>query len=123
LPLGPEEFYPSYLLEVLLRDLNESETAGKREALVELARNALDLERTYLLGTVDQQVEAAEERLEQQIKAKRSEAELALEGLENEAQENGVPLDARAAYRLVGEALGVTLNPSPAELKEFDFGR
>src|SRR5690606_12001439 len=64
-----------------------------------------------------------EERLESQIKGKRAEAELALEGIENEARETGQPIDVRAAYRAVSEVLGVNLAPAPGEAAGFDFGR
>src|SRR5205814_6296938 len=90
LPLAPEEFYPSYLLEILLRDVEDE--ADKRASLVELARSALEMERTHLLDTVEEQVERTEERLENQIKDKRGAAEMALEALENEAEETGRPV-------------------------------
>src|SRR6185436_18923681 len=56
-----------------------------------------------------------------QIKAKRAEAEMAMEGLENEAEEKAAEVDGRAAYKLLAETLGVNLNPTPAELKAFDY--
>jgi preprotein translocase subunit SecA len=70
---------------------------------------------------VGKQVDAAEERLETQVKGKRVEAEMAMEGLENEAEEKAAEVDGRAAYKLLAEVLGVNLNPSQAELKDFDY--
>jgi preprotein translocase subunit SecA len=122
LPLDPHgnEFYPSYLIEILLRDLEEK--PDKRAALVELARHALETERQHLLGTVEAQVEHTEERLDAQIKEKRQTAELALEALENEAEETGKRVEARPAYRAVGEALGIAnFQPTAAEMRDFDL--
>jgi preprotein translocase subunit SecA len=122
LPLGPEEFYPSYLLEILLRRLEDE--SDKRQALIELARTALESERAHLLKVVGAQVDAAEERLDAQIKEKRQTAELALEALENEASETGRPVEARAAYRAVSEALGIAnLQPSAADQRNFDLNQ
>jgi len=119
LPLGPDEFYPSYLLEILLRDVEDE--ADKRAALIALARSALEMERTHLLEMVAEQVERTEERLENQVKQKRGAAEMALEALENEAEETGRPVDARAALKAVGEALGINLQASGAEVKAFEL--
>jgi preprotein translocase subunit SecA len=76
LPIGPTAIYPSYLVEILLRSLEDK--ADKPAALRELANTALETEREFLLDTVGKQVDAAEERLEAQIKAKRAEAEMAM---------------------------------------------
>ncbi|MCS6910806.1 MAG: hypothetical protein NZM11_09620, partial [Anaerolineales bacterium] len=117
--LGEDELYPTYTQEILLRDL-EAE-ADKPAALLELARDSLRAEREHLLEAVAAQIDRAEERLDDQIKEKRRLAEEMLEGLENEAEETGRPVDARAAYRAVGEALGLNLNPSSQELRDFNL--
>ncbi|MBM2848605.1 MAG: secA, partial [Anaerolineales bacterium] len=122
LPLDPNgnEFYPSYLIEILLRDLEEK--PDKRAALVELARNALESERQHLLETVEAQVDHVEEQLDAQVKEKRQTAELALEALENESEETGKRVEARAAYKAAGEALGIAnFQPSAAEMRDFDL--
>ena len=119
LPTGADSIYPSYLVEILLRSLEDK--PDKPAALRELATTALETERAFLLDTVAKQVDAAEERLESQIKTKRAEGELALEGLENEAEEKAAEVDGRAAYKLLAEVLAVNLNPSAADLKEFDY--
>jgi preprotein translocase subunit SecA len=121
LPLGPDEFYPSYLLEVLVRDVEKQ--PDPRAALLDLARSALEAENTHLLDMVDAQVERAAERLEAQIKEKKGAAELALEALENAADETGQSVEGRAAFKAVSEALGLGLQPSNADLKEFDLNR
>ena len=119
LPTASDGIFPSYLLEILLRNLEDE--ADKPAALRELAQTALELERAHLLETVGKQVEAADERLESQIKTKDTEVQLALEALENEAEEKGTPVDPRAAYKVVADVAGIPLNPSPAELKDFDY--
>ncbi len=122
LPLGEAEFYPSYLLEILLRHLEDE--SDKRAALIELARDALETERQHLLEVVEAQVDHAEERLEAQIKERRQAAELALEALENEAGETGRPVEARATYRAVGEALAIAnFQPSAADMRNFDLNQ
>jgi len=124
LPYGPAsaELYPSYLLEVLVRELEDE--SEPRAALVELARSALETERKHILDMVEQQVEGAEERLGAQAKEKRGMAELALEGVENEADETGQPIDGRAAYRVVAEAIGLpSAQLTGNDLREFDFGK
>jgi preprotein translocase subunit SecA len=117
--LGEDELHPTYTQEILLRDL-EAE-ADKPAALLELARDSLRAEREHLLEAVAAQIDRAEERLDDQIKEKRRLAEEMLEGLENEAEETGRPVDARVAYRTVGEALGLNLNPTSHELRDFNL--
>ncbi len=129
----PDEFYPSYLLEVLVRDLESppdkraapSTSLGTslKASLLDLARAALEAENKHLLDVVEAQVERAAERLEAQIKEKRGAAELALEALENTADETGQSVDGRAAFKSVSEALGLGLQPSNADLREFDLNR
>ncbi len=123
MPLGPNspQFYPSYMLELFLRELEGH--ANPVAALLQIARDALDTERQHLLQTVEAQVAAAEVRLKAQVKEKRAEADLALEALENEAHENQQPLDGRAVYKVVGEALGQNLTPPLAELREFNLNQ
>jgi preprotein translocase subunit SecA len=123
LPLGPNstEFYPSYLLEIFLREVETQ--PDWRQALLDIARAGLDTERRHLLSTVETQVEAAEARLKTQAKDKRGEADLALEALENEAHENQQAVDGRAALKAVGEALGLTLQATAADLREFDLNK
>ncbi|MCC7361006.1 MAG: SEC-C domain-containing protein [Anaerolineales bacterium] len=119
LPVSPDKIYPSYVLEILLRDLEDE--PDKPAALLALARTALETERAHLLEAVGQQADQAAERLAAQVKQKKTEAELALEGLENEAEEKGAQVEARAAYRLVSEVLGLNLTPDAAALKDFDY--
>jgi preprotein translocase subunit SecA len=119
MPTASEAIYPSYLLEILIRNLEDE--ADKPAALRELAQTALETERTHLLDAVGKQVEAADERLEAQIKGKDAEVKLALEGLENEAEEKGTEVEARTAYKVVAEVAGISLSPSPADLKDFDY--
>ncbi len=119
LPVSAELVYPSYVLEILLRDLEDE--ADKPAALLALARQALETERAHLLEAVGQQADTAEERLASQVKAKRAEADLALEALENEAEEKGGAIEARPAYRLVSEVLGIALQPSAADTQDFDY--
>ncbi|MBL8045488.1 MAG: hypothetical protein JNL09_03050 [Anaerolineales bacterium] len=116
--MGGEEIYPTYTQTVLLREV-EGET-DKKAALVELARDALRVERTHQLEAVETAIDRAEERLESQIKERRRAAEDALEGLENEAEETNKPIDARAAYRLVTEVLGLNIQPTTNDIREFD---
>ncbi|MBL8057939.1 MAG: hypothetical protein JNK29_14640, partial [Anaerolineales bacterium] len=116
-PDRPEALHPTYAQAVLLREL---EAGDRRATLLELARDALKVERGHLLEAVETQVERAEERLDSQVKERRRAAEEALEALEMEAQESGRPIDARTAYRAVAEVLGLPLQPSAAEVREFD---
>ncbi len=123
IPLGPTSnaFYPSYMLEIFLRELEGQ--PNPVAALLELAKAALETERQHLLQTVEAQVDAAQTRLANQTKDKRAEADLALEALENEAHENQQPVDGRAALKAVGEALGISLQTSAADLRNFDLNQ
>ena len=135
LPVGPEEFYPSFLLKILLQSLEDEAPAGPstslrgaplwgRAKLLELARASLESERERLLDAIEEQVERAEERLEAQIKERQTAAELALEALENEADETGKPVEARPAYKAVGEALVIAnFQPPPEAVRNFDLGQ
>jgi preprotein translocase subunit SecA len=113
------EFYPSYMLELMLRDLDAA--PDTRTELLDIARAALESEREHLMAAVEAQVDRAEERLDAQIKEKKETAELALEELENAAEESGQPVDANRAYRVVGDTLGLQLRPAPAEARDFNY--
>ena len=114
------ELYPTFTQAILLNELGEA--PDKRAALLDLARDALQAEREHVLEAVAAQIDRADERLDDQLKERRRAAEEALEAFENEAQETGRPIDARAAFRAVGEALGVSLPASAAEVREFELG-
>ncbi|MGQ0603678.1 MAG: preprotein translocase subunit SecA [Anaerolineales bacterium] len=117
--LAEDEIYPTYTQEILLREIGDE--ADKRAALLELARDAIKAERTHLMEAIETQIERAEERLGDQVKEKRRLAEETLEALENEAEESKRPVEARAAFRAVGEALGASLQPSTSDVREFDL--
>jgi preprotein translocase subunit SecA len=117
--LAEDEIYPTYTQAILLAEI-EAE-ADKRSALLELARDALKAERGHLTEAIETQIDRAEERLDDQVKEKRRLAEELLEALENEAEELQRPVEARVAFRAVGEALGVSLQPSASEVREFDL--
>ena len=122
LPLGPDEFYPSYLIKLLLESLADEN--DKRAALRDLARHALEAEREHLLNAIEEQVERSAERIESQIKEKKAAADLALEALENEAEETGKVVEARPAYKAIAEALGITnFQPSMDDIRNFDLGQ
>jgi preprotein translocase subunit SecA len=103
----------------LLREV-EGE-ADKRAALLALARDAIKAERAHLMDSIETQIERAEERLDDQVKERRRLAEEALEALENEAEELQRPVDARNAFRSVSEILGVNLQPSSSDTRDFDI--
>lgn len=119
LPLGNNEFYPSYMLELMLRDVDEA--PDKRAALLNIARSALESEREHLMAAVEAQADRAEERLDAQIKEKKETAELALEELENAAEEGGQAIEANRAYRVVSETLGLQLRPTTDETRDFNY--
>jgi preprotein translocase subunit SecA len=121
LPLGNGEFYPSYMLELMLRDLEEDAPADKRAALLNIARAALESEREHLMAAVEAQADRAEERLDAQIKEKKETAELALEELENAAEETGQAVEANRAYRVVSDTLGLQLRPTAEESRDFNY--
>jgi preprotein translocase subunit SecA len=129
--LSEDELHPTYTQEILLRDLEAEgdkaaapstaeHSSALRAGLLALARDSLKTEREHLLEAVESQIDRAEERLDDQIKEKRRLAEDVLEGLENEAEETNRPVDARAAYRAVGEALGINLSATSQDLRDFD---
>lgn len=114
--LADGSVYPSYLLDVLARELDDQ--ADARVALLDLAKDAIAAERQYLLIAIEQQIDRAEERLADQIKEKVRQAELLLEELENQVEETGQPIEGRAAYRALNEALGAAFS---GDTRDFDY--
>ena len=100
--------YPSYTLEVLLRDLGEpASLAAAKAAILRLAREALEAERAYILRLADTLLERSEERAATATKERREQLEMALEGVELEAQESGQSVEPRALVKAASDVIGL----------------
>ncbi len=121
LDVGPEgeRLYPTYGQSILLRDV--AAAADKRQALIDVARDALKAEREHVLEAIRAQLNAADDRLSSQVRERKMAAEEALEGLENEARETGQPLEPRAVLKAVSEVLGINVQLPAAETRDFDY--
>ncbi len=118
-PAGGELIYPTYTQALLARELEDK--ADKHQALLDIARDALRAERGHMLSAVEQTIERADERLDVQARERKMRAEEALEGLENEARETGTPIEPRAAAKAVSEVLGINVQISNQEARDFDY--
>jgi preprotein translocase subunit SecA len=102
--------YPSYMLRLLLDDLaGETDPDRIKERLLDLARRSMELQEEHVRRSIDEQLERALERLGDQVKQRLELAEMAIEGLFLEAEENGAAVDAQAMIRAAEAQAGLQI--------------
>jgi preprotein translocase subunit SecA len=101
--------YPSYLLRLLMDSLEDTDAAGRRRALLDVATEALEAQHAHLSKAIDEQLERSVTRLEDQVRQRVEMAETAIEGALTEAEETGSEVDPAALLRSVEEAAGVRI--------------
>jgi preprotein translocase subunit SecA len=110
LNLNSEEPYPSFMLQLLLDDLADVEEASQlHEQLLLIAKEALQAQFDHLAKTVDEQLSASVERLEEQAAQRIDVAEIAIDGAIMEAEEMGRQPDARRLVQAVESAAGMKI--------------
>ncbi len=113
LGLDSPEPYPSYMLRLLIKDIQGRRASeGLKGPLLDIARSSLEAQQDRLYRFLDDQVERAEARLQEQVRQRAEAADSAVEAAALEAEESGGALDARAAERAVQEATGLRLSLS-----------
>jgi preprotein translocase subunit SecA len=124
LNLEGEKPYPSFMLRLLLDTLDpEDDPENLRSALLQIAQDALAAQYEHLARSVDDQLTRAIERLEDQVEQRVEMAEMALEGLEIEAEEQDSEVDPKEFIRVIEESVGLKIqfDTQGADLQELDL--
>jgi preprotein translocase subunit SecA len=101
--------YPSFMLRLLLETIREEDPDALKEALIDIARNALEAQYQHLAQSVDEQLYRAIDRLDDQVRQRVEMAEMAIEGAELEAEESGRDVDSQAIIRAIENAAGLQI--------------
>ncbi|MFP3854412.1 MAG: hypothetical protein ACLFWD_08990, partial [Anaerolineales bacterium] len=110
LNLNSEDPYPSFMLQLLMDELEGVDEADDlHQRLLEIARDALQAQFDHLARTVDNQLSAAVERLDDQTEQRVDMAEIAIDGAIMEAEEIGRQPDARRLIQAVESAAGMKI--------------
>jgi preprotein translocase subunit SecA len=118
LGLESEEPYPSYMLAILLDQLEDTKSTDQvKSALLEISRGSLEENKDHLLRTVDEQLTRAIERLEDQSSSRVETAEIAVEAAILEAEETGGTVDPRQLLNVVEQAAGLRIQMENAGLQ------
>ncbi len=119
LGLDSDQPYPSFMLRLLLGQLADiEEPQALRQALLEIAEQALEAQYAHLVRAVEEQLDRAVERLDDQVRQRVEMAELAVEGALLEADETGVEPDPRQLLAAVERAVGLRLEMDQAGLDQ-----
>ncbi len=112
--------FPSYSLKLLLDHLAERKSgyasqADLRDALLQLADEALKAEEEHLLHTVDSLLDTTRERLDGQVKERREALDTFFEGLGIGEEEGAAPRNPRELLDELVGTVHVTVRLSPEE--------
>jgi preprotein translocase subunit SecA len=111
--LDAKEPYPSFMLRLLIEQLSAYQEPGQvQEALLEVARQALDSQQEHLLIAIEQQFTRAIERLDDQVAQRVEMADMAVEGAILEAEETGSEVNPSELIRAVEAASGMRIQMS-----------
>jgi preprotein translocase subunit SecA len=105
--------FPSFSLKLLIDHLMEQRASmtsaeAVRSALVRLAADALDAERDHLLHSLQELLDSAEERLNEQLKERQETLDTYIEGLDLGDEDGGQP---RSSKEIVDELSGALRFP------------
>jgi preprotein translocase subunit SecA len=110
LALESDEPYPSFMLSLLLEELEGIQTPDTlKNALVEIARGSLMANKDHLTRAVDEQLTRAIERLDEQAGPRIETAEIAVEAAIFEAEEMGTEVNPRQILSVVEQAAGLRI--------------
>jgi len=111
--LDTQDAYPSFMLRLLLDQLDSCDNpASLQEALVEIARHALEAQRSHLVHTISYQLERAVYRMEDQVNQRVEMCDIAVEAAILEAEEMGSEVDPRTLIKAVESAAGMRIKMS-----------
>jgi preprotein translocase subunit SecA len=110
LGLESAEPYPSFMLAILLRQLEGLDSAEQiKSALLEIGERSLETNKEHLVHAVDEQFTRAIERLDDQVGSRVETAEIAAEAAILEAEETGGEVDPRQMLGIVEQAAGLRI--------------
>lgn len=106
-----ENPYPSFMLRLLQDALSDAirDPGSLKSALLDLVTEALEAQYAHLERSISEQMGRAVERLKDQVRQRVEMAEMAIEGAEIEAQEQGEELDGQALISAVESAVGLQI--------------
>ncbi|MGD8822817.1 MAG: hypothetical protein PVG63_06925, partial [Anaerolineales bacterium] len=110
LNLETDRPYPSYMLRLLLDELSDvHQPVEVKTSLLDIARRSLEAQGRHLRSSVEESLERALERLDDQVQNRVEMADMAIEGAIIEAEEFGQPVDPKALMGIVEQAAGLRI--------------
>ncbi|MGD8731265.1 MAG: hypothetical protein PVH92_05230, partial [Anaerolineales bacterium] len=102
--------YPSYMLSLILGELDDIDEAKPlKDKLLEIAEDSLELNKTHLLKSVDEQFTRALERLDDQVQQRVDTAQMAVEAAVMEAEDMERAVNPQQLIQLVEQAAGLRI--------------
>jgi preprotein translocase subunit SecA len=115
LNLDSPDPYPSYMLSLLLDELEGIEDpVDLHQALLDLAADAMKAQHAHLSRAIEEQLDRAVERLDDQVSSRVELAEMAIDGALIEAEETGSAIGARQLFQAVEHAAGMKIESDDA---------
>ena len=110
LALETEQPYPSFMLQLLLQELEGlNDPAALQAELVRMARRSLETQLEHTLRATEEQLYRSAERLRDQIRQRIDLADMAIESALMEAEQGEADLDPRALLSAVESAAGLRI--------------
>jgi preprotein translocase subunit SecA len=107
--------YPSYMLKLLLDELEGIiDPVDLHQALLDLAAEAMKAQHSHLSRAIQEQLDRAVERLDEQVRSRIELAEMAIDGALIEAEETGSSIGARQLFQAVEHAAGMKIESDDA---------
>jgi preprotein translocase subunit SecA len=117
LNLDSDRPYPSYMLRLILDDLADAQEPGAvKQALLDIARRSLDAQGQHFRRSVDESLERAIERLDDQVQSRVEMADMAIEGAIIEAEEFNQPVDPQSLMGIIEQAAGLRIQMDPESM-------
>ncbi len=111
--LDADEPYPSFMLRLLIDQLlTHRDPIGLQDALLTVARQALEEQQEHLLIAIDNQLTRAVERLEDQVAQRVDMADMAVEAAFLEAEETGSEVNLNELINAVEASSGMRIQMS-----------
>ncbi len=115
LNLDSPDPYPSFMLGLLLDELEGiDDPVDLHQALLDLAADAMKAQHAHLSRAIEEQLDRAVERLDDQVNSRVELAEMAIDGAMIEAEETGSSIGARQLFQAVEHAAGMKIESDDA---------
>ncbi len=117
LNLDARQPYPSYMLRLLADRLAPADTAeGLKAGLLDIATRSMSAQYAHLAKALDELLEKTLERLDSQVKQRVEDAEMAVEGVILEAEEQGREVDPKLIVQTIERVAGLRVQLDQAGL-------